>query len=153
MKKAISIILIMLCFASNTIVDTSAIIEDTCSEIIYLEGGYYIIYTIEESFFARTTNTKSGTKTIKIYDNNDVKCADATITGTFTYTGSSSTCTNASINYNIYVDNWKMKEATASKTDNKAIGNIIAKRYLLGIPVQTVDETITLTCSANGTLS
>lgn len=107
---------------------------------------------MEENTFFRATNTKSGSKTIDIYNSNE-KVFDATITGTFTYTGSSATCTKASISYNVYADNWKMKEATASKSGNKAIGDVTAKRYLLGIPVETVEQTFYLTCSATGTLS
>lgn len=31
--------------------------------------------------------------------------------------------------------------------------NVTAKKYFLGIPTKTLEETITITCSANGTLS
>lgn len=54
--------------------------------------------------------------------------------------------------YYIYTK-WKITSATASKSGNKATGDVTAKRYVLGIPVETVEKTITLTCSASGVIS
>ena len=43
--------------------------------------------------------------------------------------------------------------ATASKSGNTATADVTAKRYTLGIPLETLNRTITMTCSANGTIS
>ena len=153
MKKFISVFLLTAILFSLITCNVSAANEDVNETILFLENGFYAVVTMEENTFLRATNTKSGSKTIDIYNNDNEKVFDATITGTFTYTGSSATCTKASISYNVYADNWKMKEATASKSGNKAIGDVTAKRYLLGIPVETVEQTFYLTCSATGTLS
>lgn len=149
MKKLCSIILVLLCFLCSSI-NVSA--KDT-SDIVYLEDGSYLIIETSDKISTRANNTKSGTKTISHYSDDDEKLWDATIRGTFTYTGSSSTCTAATISYNIYNDNWKITSATADKSSNKAIGNVVAKRYVLGIPIKTVEQIITLTCSATGVLS
>lgn len=153
MKRIISVFLLTIILFSLITCNASAISKSSNETIIFLENGFYAVVTVEENTILRATKTKSGSKTIDIYNNNNEKIFDATITGTFTYTGSSATCTNATISYNIYADNWKMKEATASKSGNKAVGDVTAKRYLLGIPVETVEQTFYLTCSATGTLS
>lgn len=149
MKKLIATILTMLCILSGF---TTVSAKNT-SEIIYLKDGSYLIIELTEESTSRASNTKSGTKTINHYNNDNEKLWDATLRGTFTYTGSSATCTKATIAYNIYNDNWKITSATASKSGNKATGDVIAKQYVLGIPIKTVERTITLSCSASGTLS
>lgn len=153
MKKVLCFILATIFMFSCMTFSISAISSSSNTKIISLENGYYITVTMEEINISRATNTKTGIKNLNIYDSDNNLCVVAKIEGTFTYTGSSSTCTAASITYNIYNDDWKMKSATASKSSNQAVGNITAKRYTLGIPVQTVEKTFYLTCSATGKLS
>lgn len=151
MKKFISILLLSITIISLT--NSIAFGYNHEESKIALNNNFYIVVTItEDQSISRISNTKTGTKTITGY-HGDSKCWDATIRGTFTYDGSSSTCTSASISYTIYNSLWKITSATATESGNKAIGNVIAKRYFLGIPTQTIEETVTLTCSANGTLS
>lgn len=112
----------------------------------YFEDGSYIITTIsEESFVTRAASTKSGKKTTTFYNSDNVAQWSATLKGTFTYNGSSATCTASSITHKIYSSNWKTASASATKSGNKATGKATAKRYLI-VPVQTVEKTITLTC-------
>ncbi len=153
MKKFISVLLFCLTLFSMCSFNTFATDENSDASIIHFDNGAYLVVKVSEINTSRATNTKSGTKSITYKNDDNETMWKATITGTFTYTGSSATCTKASISYNVYADNWKMKEATASKSGNKAIGDVTAKRYLLGIPVQTVEQTFYLTCSATGTLS
>ena len=158
MKKVISflmsIILIISVFSFNALAITETKTHLENKDITYFENGSYIITTIvEDTTLTRATNTKSGQKTSSYYNSDDEIQWSAVLKGTFTYNGSSSTCTTSNITYTTYVSNWKIPSATATKNSNKAIGNVTAKRYLLGIPVQTIEKTITLTCSATGTLS
>lgn len=119
----------------------------------YFEDGSYIITTIfEESSITRATSSKTGQKTATFYNSDNVAQWSATLKGTFTYNGSSATCTASSITHKIYSSNWKTASASATKSGNKATGKATAKRYLI-VPVQTVEKTITLTCSASGVLS
>ena len=123
--------------------------------IEYFNDGSYITTTISEvsSISVYSSNSKSGTKTTTYTGSDgDVKW-EATLRGTFTYNGTSATCTSSSITHSSKDSNWKITSATASKTNNKAIGDITAKQYAFGIPMDTVNITIILTCSANGTLS
>lgn len=122
----------------------------------YLDDGSYIITTITEektSYSAYASFTKSGSK-ITTYTGSDGEVKwTATLRGTFTYTGSSATCTASNITFSSNDSNWKATSATASRSSNKAIGDITVKHYVLGIPIKTIEATIILTCSANGTLS
>ena len=155
MKRLLSVALIMIMVAMCTIT-SFAIVEKDEIEVIYFEDGSYLEIVVVEpdkSFSTYATQTKTGDKVLSYKDSNGELKWKVTVTGTFTYTGSSSTCTTSSISYNVYAENWEIIETTASKSSNKAIGNVTAKRYLLGLPVQTVTETITLSCSATGVLS
>ena len=76
-----------------------------------------------------------------------------TVTGTFTYTGSSSTCTKSIASATSKNANWKISSKSASKSGNKATAKATAKRYVDGTAVETQNCTVTLTCSLNGSLS
>ncbi len=126
------------------------------TSVEYFDDGSYITTTIteEQSYYSTyATTTKNGSKTTTYTGSDDEVKWSATLHGTFTYTGSSSTCTSSSITYSSSDSDWRITSATSSKSGNKAIGDVTAKQYVLGIPLKTVNETITLTCSATGTLS
>lgn len=157
MKRLISVILSILMLAMTLGTYASAISEPQeaayTSYTTYFEDGSYIITTIfEESSITRAASSKTGQKTATFYNSDNVAQWSATLKGTFTYNGSSATCTASSITYKIYSSNWKIASASATKSGNKATGKATAKRYLI-VPVQTVEKTITLTCSASGVLS
>ncbi|MBO5290709.1 MAG: hypothetical protein J6K64_06385 [Clostridia bacterium] len=156
MKRFIAITLSLIIILSAISFNASASygeINDEITETIYFEDGSYIVITLEETTYSRATNTKSGSKTYTYTNSDNEKQWSVTLNGTFTYTGSTATCTNATISKVIYDDAWKFTSATTSKSGNKATGNITAKKYFLGIAIKTVNDSITLTCSATGTLS
>ena len=155
MKKTSSVLLCVLLmfslsvpsFATNNI-DNNTIVE-------YMEDGSYFITTITvvEDFSVYATNTKTASKSTSYVDSDGTVYWKATLHASFRYTGSSATCTDAYMTYSTYDTSWKFIEKSASKSSNTATGNIIFKHYVLGIPVKTIDRTITMTCSANGTIS
>ncbi len=156
MKKLISFILIIITMFSVFAVSVSAENNETIvsQSIEYLDNGCYIVTTITiEDMVSRATSTKTGSKTSTAYNADNEKLVEMKLTGTFSYTGSSSTCTNATATYTVYSDRWKVTSATATKSGNKAIGDFVAKRYTLLIPVETLEKTITITCSNTGVLS
>lgn len=157
MKKVISLILTFImmfsiCSVSAFAVNTENVVSET---IEYFEDGSYLVVTLVEegNSVARATSTTTGSKTATIYNADDVKLVTLKLTATFSYTGSSATCTAASTSYTIHNDNWKVKSATATKSGNKAIGEFVSKRYTLLIPVQTINSTVTITCSNTGTMT
>lgn len=124
------------------------------SEIIPLDESTYIeVITCDNTSpqqAARTTYSKSASKTYNIKNSSQVTLASFTLSCTFTYDGSTSTCTSASHSEAIYDSTWKFTSATASRSGNKGIGSFIAKCSATG---QTVSKTLTLTCDKNGNIS
>lgn len=156
MKKVVSVLLIvMIMFSLNVPAFAVENIDNENTVIEYLEDGSCFITTItvveENSTYA--TNTKTFTKTISYKDEDGIVCWKATLTATFRYTGSSATCTESDVTYTVSNSKWKITSATASKSGNTATADVTAKRYTLGIPVETLNRTITMTCRANGTIS
>lgn len=59
-------------------------------------------------------------------------------------TDNTTTCPNS---------NWKLSNKAASKSGATAKASVTAKRYIGNSLVQTLDRTVTLTCSKSGKLS
>ena len=77
----------------------------------------------------------------------------ATVTGTFTYNGSTSSCTNATYVTQINNTAWSEQSGSAYPSGNSAIADVVMMRKILFIVLETVPVTITLTCDKNGNLS
>lgn len=118
-----------------------------------LEDGYYIITTIEEKNILRSSQTKSGTKTKKFYNDKDQVMWSVSVHGTFTYTGSNSKCTASTVSTTCPGSTWKIISCNASKTGNKATASATAGQYILGQLSYKVSKSVTLTCSPSGKLS
>ena len=149
----LSIIIIFsnLSFAVYAEVDQTVVSETT----VYFEDGSYMVTSlvVEDTLITRATSTTSGSKKVIIYNANDEKLVELKLSATFSYTGSSATCTNVAPTFTVYNSNWRVTKSTGTKSGNKGIGEFIAKKYTLGINTQTIEETITITCSNTGTLS
>ena len=76
-----------------------------------------------------------------------------TVTGTFTYNGSTSSCTSASYGTETNSSSWSEQSGNAYPSGNSAIADVVMIRRLLFIIVDTVPVTITLTCDKNGNLT
>ena len=116
----------------------------TKKEIIQLDNGYYLETIIEETPTTRASNQKTAKKTGNYKNAQGTTMFSVTVTGTFTYTGSSSTCTKSIASATSKNANWKISSKSASKSGN---------RYVDGTAVETQNCTVTLTCSSNGSLS
>ena len=125
----------------------------TKKEIIQLDNGYYLETIIEETPTTRASNQKTAKKTGNYKNAQGTTMFSVTVTGTFTYTGSSSTCTKSIASATSKNANWKISTKSASKSGNKATAKATAKRYVDGTAVETQNCTVTLTCSSNGSLS
>ncbi len=152
--RVISILLSFMLLIGCFSISVSAADNTTVNTIIeYFDDGSYAVITVsEESINARAT-TKTGSK-IYTYKNSDGETQwTYKVTGTFSYTGSSATCTAVSDSYTISNDNWHMSSHSCSKSSNTANGSVTMKYKFLGITTNTVSRNITLTCSATGVLS
>ena len=135
---------------------TNAFAGETATDkyVEYFEDGSYIVTELETSGISTfAASTKNYSKSTSYYNSDNEKEWTITLSGTFSYTGSSATCTKATKSYKIYDDHWKVTSSNASKSGNKATGNFTVKRYLAGIPIRTVNKSLTITCSKTGVCS
>lgn len=152
MKKRFFVCLLVLLLAIVFPVNVIAAPNQDTHEVIYFEDGSYITITLTETG-SRASGTKTGSKTYNYADENGNVAWKAVLTGTFTYTGSSATCTASSCNVTISNSAWYVVSKTATKSGNKALSDLTMGRKLLGITISKKSVSMQLACSANGTLS
>lgn len=153
MKKFVAIIGLILMIASLIPLNAfAAQTDDENADVIWLEDGSYVVVSLTQ-VGSRATSTKSGTKTYTYYAADDTIQWKAALAGTFTYNGSTSSCTSSDCDITIYNSVWYIYTNMPSKSGNTAKAEVTMKRKLLGVTVQTEDLNITLTCDANGNLS
>lgn len=152
MKKKLFIYLLVLVLAFIFPINAIAAPTQSPQEVIRFEDGSYITITLSEAQ-DRASGTKSGSKTYRYYTDNGTEEWRAVLTGTFTYTGSSATCTASSCNVTIYNSAWYVVSKTATKSDNAAKASLTMGKKLLGITIVKKSAELSLSCSANGTLS
>ena len=152
MKKILLSFLILstLCFTS--IQSSNALTNQTIITQVF-EDGSYIEETIEESsVMTRSTITKTKTSTYRGADGTALW--SVSVKGTFSYNGSTVTCTKSEVITNNYSSTWKLSNVRASKTGIKASASVTAKQYTSdGALSRTINKTVTLTCSPKGVLS
>lgn len=120
----------------------------------YLGDGIYVeTYVIDHKISCFATNTVSKTKVSDYKNSKGTLIYRISVTGTFTYNGTSATCTASSVNAETYLSDWKVVSKSASKSGNTASATAIFSQYLNGHLIQSKNPTITLTCSATGVVS
>lgn len=132
------------CFAKSTPVGTT--------EILYLDDGSYITIELKQTE-SRASGTKTASKTYTHYSNSGSENWRAVLRGTFSYTGSSATCTAASCDVTITDADWYVVSKTATKNGNSATGELTMGRKFLGITIDKETVSMRLSCDANGNLS
>lgn len=121
-------------------------------EIIYFEDGSYMTVEIITKG-TRASGSVSGSKPYTYYDSDGVAQWKATLTGSFTYNGSSATCTSSSVDVTIYNSTWYVSSKSAGKSGNTATASVTMGKKMLGVTVTTKSASISLTCDKNGNLS
>lgn len=121
-------------------------------EIVEFEDGSYLEISLQSN---QTKASGSVTKTKNyIYHNTDGSSAwKISLTGTFSYNGTSATCTASSCNVTIYYTNWYLISKSSSKSGSTAYGSATLGRKVLGITVEQKTYNLTLTCDKNGNVS
>lgn len=103
MKKLMALLLSLVTVLSMTCVAFAGEMPTTSktypAEYEYFDDGSYMVTTITESSsaFIRASRSKTGSKTAKYYSSSGSALWSVTVTGTFSYTGSSVTCKSASV--------------------------------------------------------
>ncbi len=157
MKKRIGIIIVaitLLIFPANVL---AADTEQSTPSIISLEDGSYFTVVIEDENTSSnitlysTSVTKS--KTYTYYNSKGTKQWYVKVTGTFTYGNGTSKCNSSSVSAKSYVNAWKITSKSSSKSGKTAIAKATAKQYYNGTVINTINETVKLTCSYTGKFS
>ena len=115
------------------------------------DGSYMTVEVITNGL--RASGTVTGNKINTFYDSEGNTKWKAVLTGSFTYTGSSATCTTASVDVTIYDSNWYVISKSASKSGNTASASVTMGRKAAGVTLSKVNADLSLSCDANGNLS
>lgn len=75
------------------------------------------------------------------------------ITATFTYDGTSATCTSRTPSAKSYASSWTIKGVTSSKNGNSATATAVAAHTDANGSTQNITKSVTITCSATGVVS
>ena len=127
------------------------------AEYEYFDDGSYIVTTITEEptvSFARATSTKTASKTATYKSSSGASLWSVTVTGTFSYNGSSAKCTAVTGSASSNSSYWKVSSPSCSKSNASASATATGKQYnTSGTITRSVSRTATLSCSASGKLS
>ncbi len=111
-------------------------------------------YSTSLVILERTRNTITGNKEYYQLDSSGSNTiCKATLTGSFTYNGTNSSCTGASCNVTIYNSSWSTKSVNAYTSGNSAIADVAIERKFLFITLETINFSITLSCDRYGNLT
>ena len=125
---------------------------ESIQTVIPFENGSSLIITVPKVLFSQR-GTITGQKTYHYRDADGVVQWTATLTGSFTYNGSTAACTAASCVTSVQHGNWSETYNHAYPSNNTAQADITMVRKVLFFTVQTETAHLTLTCDANGNLS
>ena len=121
-------------------------------EIIYLEdGGYILVELLPDNNLSRTTVTKN--KSFTRYDANDEMKWKIILTGSFTYNGTTSSCSSCNCTVTIYDNIWYTDSKSHWVSGNSANATVVMGRKMLGVTVKRETVDLTLTCDKNGNFS
>lgn len=151
MKKLITFLttltlLLNLSIVSNAAAAVNADASSKSVEVVDLGNGMTIEYEVTElpSVARASTKTAAKTATCKI---DGIKIATVKLTATFSYTGSSATCTSASATYTMY-EGWSATNKSTTRSGRTATTSAYlykGKRH--------ATLTTTMSCSNTGVIS
>lgn len=122
-------------------------------EVVQYKDGTYLEITLESAPQTRVSGSLTKTKNYTYKDADGTAQWKISLTGSFTYTGTTSTCTAASCNVTIYQSDWSVASKSASKSGNTAYGTARMLRKYLGATISDRTYNLTLTCDKNGNVS
>lgn len=120
------------------------------------EGGFFALVNRMIQFLRqviqllRGTRTISKTKYVNYYDSGGTLLWTLSLTAEFTCNKQRTTCTSAYARHEVYDRDWSVVKTDVEKADDTATGTFSVRQTKLGVPLKTIDRTITLTCDTNG---
>lgn len=112
------------------------------------DNGACAVITVYDNTTARG-GTKNGRKDFDYYESGSLAWT-FTVYGSFSYNGSSATCTAASATCDIRDSGWKLTSNEAYPSGSAAIAKGVMQKKSTG---KRVYPTVTLTCTPNGVLA
>lgn len=97
-------------------------------------------------------DTVSGTKTTTYRSSSGEALWSISVTGMFSFVGTSVTCRSSKLNITIYDSAWKTYSTNTSKSGNCAKATATIKEYFLGFETDSITKSISLYCSIDGNL-
>ena len=159
MKKIITVTLIISLISCILFcIPVSATTTDKTEKTIeYLENGDYIETIITDdtensdiSLYATNTITKTKTKYYK--NSSGIVLWSVSVKATFSYNGSTSTCTRCSHSTTAHASAWSIKSASHSKSGNTATAKATAT-WKTSAGSKDYSMSVTIKCSATGVVS
>lgn len=152
MKKtlAFTLLLTLLCCSVFCFSISATTLTETSIEM--LDNGDYIETIITYYDTNTRAATKSGSKTSNYKNSDGDTLWSVTVNGTFTYNGTTSSCTSVSRSASAYADGWSIKSSSCSKSGNCATATATATQRIL-IATKDYTMTVNLYCSPYGILS
>lgn len=132
-------------------------VQSSDTEYEYYDDGSYAVITTtvtedntssDSLFETMSTKTKKASRTYSYYNQSDKKAWSLTLNAAFSYTGSSSKATSATVASTTYISGWKCSSKSASKSGAtaKATGKFTYASL-------TKSKSIGLKCSKIGDIS
>lgn len=144
--------LLLLCVILIYLIPIPTLADENRSKIIPLDNGCYLKIEVL-SIYMRESQRITGRKTYTYYSSSGIVCWQAILNGVFLYTGTNATCTGSSCDVNIINTDWYTVGKSSGMLGNKATAEVTMGQKVLGITVQKIPISMTLTCDANGNLS
>ena len=149
MKRIVSLLFVLMLTLTVLPVDSLAV-ESEKITLYFDDGSYAVIETIENQ--SRASGSKKGQKKYTYYNGDNTAEWDVVLTGVFSFTGSSATCTSSTIDVSIYNSEWSALGKSANKSGNVASASATMYWSYNG-STKSVPIGLRLTCDANGNLS
>lgn len=125
--------------------------EANVEQIVRYDDGSCLVISIESVPTRASKITKSKVYTYR--DENGNTDWKITLTGSFTYDGTSATCTSSNCTVTIYDTGWYVISKSSSKSGNTAYGTATLGLKVLGVTIRQETYNLTLTCDKNGNVS
>jgi cell division protein FtsL len=161
MKKILFMFIacIMLSFSMSF---TSHASNELCNktDTVRLSNEVFYVNTIITEFDSITSDnadmtrsTKTASKTTYFKDSNQNVLWYVTITATFTYDGTTSSCISCSHDAGSNNSHWSIKSCTSSMSGNSATATAVATQTLLFGITHDYTGSVTIYCAPDGTIS
>lgn len=123
----------------------------TQTEIISFEDGSYL--TVELTTVQSRSTSRTASKTYHYHNLLGTEEWYATLTGTFTYDGTTSKCTLSGVTIGITDSSWYIVSRESHEEGDTAYGTVVMGVKFLGITTDKKTVNMSLTCDKNGNLS